>query len=400
MSIDGFDDTARWFGGKGRAVAAVEEAGAAAGLRLRDVRYADGGLERYLDVPDRFAWAALLAALGEGPIAGAGGRLELRRGPALDALTVGAGREHTPATDQSNTLVVLDRRLLVKAYRRLEPGAHAEVEILTALASRDAPVPPFAGSIHWVDDEGADTAIALLQAFVAGVEDGWEAPVERVAAALADGPPYDMAEWREAGLVTAALHAALVDAFGLRHGGADDLARWRSAGETALAGAVGDDDAELSASAPLVRNRLAALDRIAPPPVTRIHGDLHVAQMLRTADRLLVIDFEGDPIRPLADRVRPATPLWDVATLLRCLDHVGSAAARRAADASPDAWIAAATGAALAAYAEDAPVPVDRELVALLELVKECMELVYAQRYLPEWLYAPRLGLRRLLQRA
>jgi maltokinase len=399
MSNDAFDDTARWFGGKGRPVARVEDAGSAGGLSLRDVRYADGGCERYLDVPSGFAWSPLLSALRAGPISGSGGTLELRRGAALDAVAIGSDRERIPATDQSNTLVVIDERLLVKAYRRLEPGPNAEVEVLAALDGRDAPVPPYAGSIHWLADAGTDTAIALLQGFVPGAEDGWEGPIARVAAALVDGPPYDMTEWRAAGTVTAELHAALVDAFGLHAGGAEDLAGWRAEAEAALE-VAGRDDAELSAVAAEIRGRLGALERIAAPPVTRIHGDLHVAQLLRTAGAPLVIDFEGDPIRPLAARRRLSTPLWDVATLLRCLDHLGSAAARRDVEVAPDAWIDAARTAALDAYCARSPVAVDRRLVAVLELAKECMEFVYAVRYVPEWLYAPRAGLRRLLEAA
>jgi maltokinase len=399
MSDDVFDDTARWFGGKGRSVARVEDAGLAAGVRLRDVGYADGGRERYLDVPSGFRWAPLLSALRDGPIAGSGGSLELRSGAALDVLAIGSNRERVPATDQSNTLVVVDERLLVKAYRRLEPGPNAEVEVLAALDGRDAPVPAFAGSIHWLADDGTETAIALLQAFVPGAEDGWEGPIQRVAAALVGGPPYDVTEWRAAGSVTAELHAALVDAFGLHSGGAEDLAGWRAEAEAALE-VAGRDDAELSAVAPDVRARLSALEHLAPPPVTRIHGDLHVAQLLRTAGAPLVIDFEGDPIRPLAARRRLSTPLWDVATLLRCLDHLGSAAARHDVEVAPDAWIEAATAAALDAYCAQSPVTVDRPLVMVLELAKECMEFVYAVRYVPEWLYAPRAGLRRLLEAA
>jgi predicted trehalose synthase len=186
-----------------------------------------------------------------------------------------------------------------------------------------------------------------------------------------------MTEWRAAGSVTAELHAALVDAFALLSGGAEDLAGWRAEAEAALE-VAGRDDAELSAVAPDVRARLGALEHLAPPPVTRIHGDLHVAQLLRTAGAPLVIDFEGDPIRPLAARRRLSTPLWDV----------------------PDAWIEAATAAALDAYCAQSPVTVDRQLVMVLELAKECMEFVYALRYVPEWLYAPRAGLRRLLEAA
>src|SRR3954468_18613823 len=121
MSSIGIDVAARWFAGKSRTVAAVSGAGGAAGLRLLDVVYADGGAEHYLDIADGFAWGPLLARLADGgtPVAGEGGRLELRPGPALDRLrAAGLDGERIPATDQSNTLVVLRERLLVKAYRR------------------------------------------------------------------------------------------------------------------------------------------------------------------------------------------------------------------------------------------------------------------------------------------
>jgi maltokinase len=409
MSSIGIDVAARWFAGKSRTVAAVAPGGGAAGLGLLDVVYADGGAERYLDIPDGFAWVPLLERLVEGPIAGAGGELVLRPGPALDGLrAAGLAGERVPATDQSNTLVALGERLLVKAYRRLEPGPHPEVELLTALAGRPAPVPPFAGSLVWrPDDGGADTAIAVLQALVPGAEDGWEPPIERAADALRAGPPYATGEWAAAGRTAGRLHTALADAFGLAPATAGDLARWRADAEAALTEAAAHD-AELAAAAPRVRSRLSALTESDPPLLTRIHGDLHVGQLLRQGSDPfisaqhspdpLVIDFEGDPTRPLADRLRPDTPLRDLAGLLRCADHIGSAGSRRAGDADPARWIEAVSGAALAAYAAAAPVPVDPGLLAALELAKECSEFVYAQRVAPEWLYAPQRGMRRLLE--
>src|SRR4051812_14554373 len=181
MSVKGIDINARWFAGKGRPVEDVAPAGGLPGLGIVEVRYADGSAERYLDLAPDLDWAALLR--GAFPVAGDGGRLELAPGPALAGLLAGGDGAREPSTDQSNTLVVLGERLLVKAYRRLEPGPHPEVELLTALGGTDAPVPPFAGSLRWVpDDGGPATAIALLQGFVAGLEDGWEAPIERVAA--------------------------------------------------------------------------------------------------------------------------------------------------------------------------------------------------------------------------
>jgi maltokinase len=400
MGVKGFDQTARWFAGKGRAIADVSAIGGAGGLGLHEVRYRDGGRERYLDVADDLAWPPLLDRLRrEGPIAGDGGRLELRAGPAFGDLVAAPGPAHVPATDQSNSLVVFGDRLLVKAYRRVEPGPHPEIEILTALAGSDAPVPAFGGSVHWVDDAAADTAIALLQAFVPGVEDGWEGPMARVGAALRAGPPHPMAEWETAGATTAALHLALARAFPPGPGVRADLDRRRDEAVAALED-IGRTDSGVAAIIPAARERLAVLDRLAPPPVTRIHGDLHVAQMLRAGGGAVrVIDFEGDPIRPLADRRRPATPLYDLACLLRSLDHIGSAATKAGDDPAPDAWIAEACAATTAAYEAGIGEPLDRELLAALELVKECTEFVYAARFLPGWTYAPRNGMRRLLER-
>jgi predicted trehalose synthase len=398
INTKGIDETARWFAGKGRTVGSVRPRRGAGGLNFLDVAYADGGSETYLDVADELAWGPLLASLRAGPLDGGGGRLELREGPALEPLD-GAlgGRQRVPATDLSNTVVALGDALLVKAYRRPVAGPHVEIEVLGALAGTGAPVPAFAGSLHWVDGR-RDSALALLQAFVPGAEASWEGPIQRAAAVIAGSAPFEGAEWSTLGRSTAELHRALVDAFGLHAGSEELLAGHRAAAEAALAGAASRDP-RFAALVPAARARLAALDDAAPPALTRIHGDLHVGQVLRIdlATPPLVIDFEGDPTRPLADRRRPDSPLYDLACLLRCVDHVGSAAARRAAGASPVNWIAAARAAVLEGYAPTAPVPVDAELVGLLELAKECAELVYAQRVAPEWAYAPMASFTRML---
>src|SRR6185369_1526784 len=157
---------ARWFAGKDRRIAGVRAVAALGPLAVMAVDYADGPGERYLVVDDALAWGPLMVALRAGPLEGNDGQLELRAGPALDALLGdGRGAQAIPSTDQSNTLVTVGERLLVKAYRKLEAGAHPEVELGEALAGGDAPVPAHAGSLHWVAADGTDTAVALVQEF-------------------------------------------------------------------------------------------------------------------------------------------------------------------------------------------------------------------------------------------
>ena len=354
-----------------------------------DVTYADGGGERYL-LLDEVDWAALLERLAIGPIEGRDGLLELR-----GELPADLAGERTPATDQSNTLVALGELLLIKAYRRLEAGAHPEIEMLAALRGSDAPVPAMLGSLHHVDRAGVDTAVALLEEFVPDMEDGWEAPIERVAAHLRGESEAPLEEWRVAGEAAARLHLAAAERLGARPATAADVAAPAERASAQLAeAATGDED--LAELLPLLPAGLRGLDRLTGTTMQRIHGDLHPAQLLRAADSVLIIDFEGDPTRPLAERGELGSPLYDLACLLRGIDHVGTAASRRAGGgptADPGRWVAAAREHALGGYG-----PVDPELLRALEVCKECSEVLYAQRALPEWLYAPLAGLRSLLR--
>jgi hypothetical protein len=395
MGVKGFDETARWFAGKGRAIADVSAVGAAGGLGLHEVRYRDGGRERYLDVADDFAWPPLLDRLRRGgPIGGDGGRLELRPGPALGNLVDAPGPAHVPATDSrtrssSSATGCSSRPTAASSPGRIPRSRSSRARRL------HAPVPGFGGSVHWVDDAGENTAIALLQAFVPGAEDGWEARW-RGSAPRSAPAPYPMAEWETAGATTAALHLALARAFPSAAG----ARRTSTAGATSGRRPRGHRPERPRGRGDHPRRARAARDPRPPRPaaVTRIHGDLHVAQMLRAGGAVLVIDFEGDPIRPLADRRRPATPLYDLAAC--CARSTTSPAPPpRRTPPAPDAWIAEACAATAAAYEAGTGTPLDRDLLAALELVKECTEFVYAARFLPGWIYAPRNGMRRLLER-
>jgi trehalose synthase-fused probable maltokinase len=325
---------------------------------------------------------------------------------------------------------VLGERLLLKVYRRVAPGLNPDLELTAYLAEERGLrlVPALAGSAEYVAPEGSVATLAMLEELVPDAEDAYETTAERLADWIAApgsvALEYATEDAAELGTALAELHAALADAGELtdltpRAATADDLRAWRLDGEARLEAALrlleGDDEmgAELREWAPAIRARLARLDAPATPPLlTRVHGDLHLGQILRTPGGFVLVDFEGEPMRAIEDRRGLGSPLRDVATLLRSFDHVSTSAERRAASRAVvagghvgldiDAWRRRSRERFLRAYRDGlrragAPIVVDEGFVDALEVAKECDEYVYAATYLPGWLWAPREGMRRLI---
>jgi predicted trehalose synthase len=149
------------------------------------------------------------------------------------------------------------------------------------------------------------------------------------------------------------------------------------------------------------------------PILTRVHGDYHLGQVLIAPDGYRVVDFEGEPLRPLEERRAHGSPLRDVASMLRSLDHVGRSAGRRAVARnggpldSPgldlEGWLRRARDRFLDAYRvglreAGSPIAVDPALVRAFEIEKETYEFIYASTYLPSWLWAPTEGMRFLIE--
>jgi maltokinase len=337
--------------------------------------------------------------------------------------------------DQSHTSVILDERRILKLYRRLPAGPNPEAELLAVLPP-EAPVPAWQGAVDMVFPDGSSTAVAAMQAFVPDALDAFEVLAEGLSAWLAgdepegDGPALVI----PAGTGTAAgrLHRALSamhgPGFEVLEATAADRAAWLAAADQRLAAAIGvvrDVDPamadRLDGAAPAIRRAFRPLgDPAIPVRLTRIHGDLHLGQVLATPRGILLVDFEGDPMLPPAARGLPAPPLRDVAAFLRSLDHVtqsgqrrarlrrraaaGGAvtgdAARAAARVAAEVWLGRAREAFLAAYATALGEPgwtPDRALLRAMEVDKEVGELVYAATFLPAWRYAPAGGMRALL---
>jgi len=154
--------------------------------------------------------------------------------------------------------------------------------------------------------------------------------------------------------------------------------------------------AELRQLRPRILAELGGLE-VPAGPVTlqRLHGDFHIGQVLRTAGgRLVVVDLEGEPTKPVEERSRPGPALRDVAAMLRSFDHLGRYVARQVdPGCDVDGWIARAREAYLSAYG-----PVDEGLLRALEVEKETYEFTYAAAFLPEWMYAPVGGMRWLME--
>ena len=416
---------ARWFGGKGREIVGVRsvdelELGVVR-LAVVEVAYAAGATELYaVGVP---AEEGLLAGLGEllergEPVRSGSGTFSFERGTGY--ATPGPG-ERAVEADQSNSSAVLGESQIVKLFRRLEPGPNPDVELTRYLGGQVglASVPAFAGAIRWQASTGDVFDLALAQEYVADSEDCYETTAAAIVAltGAGDAGPGLAAAERDArslGEITAELHATLAraDDPGLdpRWATADDLAAWRQRGEEELDRALdlldGETADELGAWAPWIRKELAGLERPTETPLlTRVHGDLHLGQVLRTERGFLVIDFEGDPTRSLAERRLHGSPLRDVACMLCSFDHVARSAMRRAGGGKVliERWLERSRSAYLDAYEqtlalEKAPFGLDTQLVHAFELEKECSEYVYAATYLPSWLFVPRASMRALTE--
>ncbi len=334
--------------------------------------------------------------------------------------------------DQSNTSVVLGHALLLKVYRRVQAGLNPDLE-LTAYLSEEAAfpgVPRLAGWAEVVAGDGGVATVAMLQAFVTDAADAYESTAEQLAVLVAAPGAASLESATEIaedlGVLIAGLHAALAtpprDAGGMTPRAAthDELKRWRFDAHRQLNRAISDVAAidpglaaELREAGAQIAARASRFEAVASPPIVmRIHADLHLGQVLVAADGYRVVDFEGEPLRPVEERRRLDSPLRDVASMLRSLDHVARSAQRRAErrHGGPierpgidiDAWIEEARRRFLSAYAAGlrragAPGWLDPDLLDAFEVAKECYEFSYAATVLPSWLWAPRDGMRWLL---
>jgi maltokinase len=359
------------------------------------------------------------ATAGDGAFAGiwttirAGGRNgRFTARPAEGSPAADLRAERGIDVDQSNDSVVVGEAVVVKLYPRTVGGPQPGSEIPAHLAAAGfTAMPRPLGSLTWTSDDGEEVLLATAAAYLPGARDGWEWYLERLLAWL-DGDVDDIAVLGVAetcGGLIGELHAAMATPTHLFPtpvimGDAETAASWRARARSLLDEALdvtgGDEGARLREREGAVR---ATLDDLAVErtPLMRIHGDLHVGQILAWDGGYAVADFDGDPVAPAEVRSAPDAPARDVAAFVRSVDHLGRVAqARRPGrDADLGSWIEHARVRVLGGYraglaAHGRPELFDARLLRPFEVAQELHEYVYAARFLPRWRYVPDLALR------
>lgn len=348
----------------------------------------------------------------------------------LDSLVLGG--------EQSNTSLVFGGESILKVFRRLSPGPNPDLEVTTALARLGSS--QVAEPLGWIETrlEGVPTSLAILSRFLRLATDGWTLAATSVrdlyatvgeAAASSTGSnpvlsPGDNAgsrarkdggssppgaqpsagaaggdfagESRRLGIATAQVHADLAAAFGTDELGADAVREltermYRKLDLTVAA------VPELAKHIDMISDAYGELAKLSGPfPVQRVHGDYHLGQVLRTENGWVVLDFEGEPATPLAQRRARSSALRDVAGMLRSFDYaarhqlIGRAGQAALSDAARD-WARRNASAFCVGYAEAGGLdPVaNKVLLRALQLDKAVYEVLYEARHRPSWLPIP-----------
>lgn len=306
------------------------------------------------------------------------------------------------SVEQSNSSVIVDETAMLKVFRRISPGRNPDVEVLGALSPEYSDTVP--RLFGWLSTDAAgefpDCDLAILQAFLRTATEGWESARASVRDLLAAPEvPVDQAggdfagESERLGAATRHVHDGMARLL--------PVGSWGPAELSGLADRLAARFERAAARVPELSERRAAVgehyDAVrhlsAPVQVQRIHGDLHLGQTLRTSIGWKLIDFEGEPARPLAERTTLDSPMRDVAGMLRSFDYAAQSVLAQVGPTDEGARAAAAwTERNRAAFLRGYGAPSstdDSVLLRAYEVDKTVYEAMYETMHRPTWAHIP-----------
>ena len=423
----------RWYGAKSRGIAhsevldtvVVRDTPPVLALALVEMRYETGAHDLYqllysvrdgeVEIDDDVALAReLVGSLHTGvSLAGDDGTVEFHTVPGSPRLRPEPIDVRSVDAEQSNTSVVLDDEMILKVFRRLEPGLNPELEMLRFLTEHGfANSPPLVGWYAYAGGRLSAT-LGILQAFVSGALDGWELALDE----LAEAPDRFLGRLQRLGEVTGEMHTVLAS----DQGDPSFAAETPSAETLGLLTATIDEEVgrmfiELPGDEALlepiagrgeeVREQLRSLTLGGPAgKVIRVHGDYHLGQTMWANDDWVVLDFEGEPARAFAERRRKRSPLRDVAGMLRSFAYAATAVSLLRGVEPPDGWEEEARSQFLDGYfasVDQSLLPPGQaaieRLLSVFELEKAVYELRYELDNRPDWIGIPVAGIQRLIE--
>jgi maltokinase len=378
--------------GAGRALAVVADD--RGGLRAVPV-VSDGVSSRRAAPGDGVAEGLLTLLAGGDRVEG---RYRVRRWRGSEA----AG-ERGVGVDQTNESVIVGDAAVVKWVTQVSDGPHPAPSLLEQLERAGfTGMPKPWGVVEWSPSAEAEPLLlAIVAEYFDDAVDGWTWAVEDIRAGSTGGG-------EAVGDLVAAFHRALAPT--ARPASADEVAAWRAGAVADLERAIQVTDG--TAHGRLVRHAHAVRAAIAEIPdggsVLRVHGDLHVGQVLRARGAApydyRLTDFDGNPVVPAAERIREQPAALDVAGMSQSFVHAGIVTRKHNPDLDP-ARVTAAAAAARVAFLDayrlglgDAAPLLDERLLRPLALRQICREFTYAATHLPRWSYVPEAALTMALE--